>query len=419
MSKQRLLLWAICFGLAAFVAWSYFFKIGVAATMVGEVVPSGQVKKVQHLEGGIVSEILITEGQSVQQGEPLLELSSTSSDADVQELQLRISSLTKDINRLQILLDWVDKLGNGEDSTTFFAPEQFSSTNQLLRSQWRNYRARVQEQYQHLTLNEINMRAEQNRIHLLNPRLGYIEEQIRISEKLMKKGLSNRFEHLNLLKEANSIQAEISTSKSSIEKAKAVRQKDAMALQSLISDQTADWTKELTAAGKLMAELKERLSKFIDSQKRTTVRAPVSGTVLNLYVHNQGAVIPPGGMIVTIVPEDESLLVEARMMISDVGYVKVGQQTKLQLLGDVSAGFQLLSGKVIYISADVIDDEEGIPYYLVRIKPDELFFTSDTGTYPLMPGVTVQTTILTGERSLFAYFLNPIFHNFSSVFSER
>ena len=418
MIKQRLLLWAICFGLLAFVAWAYFFKIGVAATMMGEVVPSGQVKKVQHLEGGIVARILVKEGQSVKEGEALIELSSASSDADVQELKLRIVSLEKDAQRYQALLNGAQKLTDG-DREGYIPADQIAGDDELTRSQWQNYQAKVEEQQQLLTLNKINTKAEERRVQLLGPRLGYIKEQVKISEKLMKKGLSNRFEHLNLLKEANSVQAEISASKSSIEKAKAILAKDEMALHTLISDQNTVWTKELIAARKQLAELNERLNKFVDSQSRTVVRAPVSGTVFNLYVHNQGAVIPPGGMVATIVPENDTLLIEAKMMISDVGYVKIGQDVKLQLVSDVSAGYRILSGEVVYISADVINDQQQAPpYYMVRIKPAALFFTSDIRTYPLLPGVAVQATVLTGERSLFAYFVNPIFQNFSSAFTE-
>ncbi len=418
MVRQRILLWIICFGFIAFIAWSYFFKIGVAATMMGEVVPSGQVKKVQHLEGGIVTEILVSEGQLVKEGEPLIELSSASSDADVQELKLRIVALDKDIQRLEDLLAGAEKLAVASKDE-YIAAEEISSSDELTRSQWRNYQTRVQEQRQQLILNQLARNGERRKIEILKPRLGYIEEQIRISQKLMKKGLTNRFEHLNLLKEANGIQASIAESRSALERAAAEQKKNTVTLQSLVSNQNTKWTMELTTARKQKAELNERINKFVDSQRRTTVRSPVSGTVFNLYVHNSGAVIPPGGMVATIVPEDESLLIEAKMMISDVGYVEVGQQAKLQLSGDVSAGYRLLSGRVEYISADVINDGQTIPHYLVRIKPDALFFTSDSRTYPLMPGVTVLATVLTGERSLFAYFVNPIFQNFSSVFTER
>jgi adhesin transport system membrane fusion protein len=268
-------------------------------------------------------------------------------------------------------------------------------------------------------LRKVEQDAEIIKVRNLKPRLGYIQEQIKINENLMRDGLANRFEHLDLLKEANSIESEIDNSKVNLQRINVILEKEQTVLQGIVNDQQEQWNRELISARKMLAELTSRMDKFVDSQARTVVRAPANGTVFNLFVHNPGAVIPPGGHVLTIVPEDETMLIEAKMMVADVGYVKKGQAVRLQLANDASAGFQPVNGSVVYISADAVSEQNKPPYYLVRIRPDTPVFSNGHQTYPLVPGVVVQANVIVGERSLFKYFVNPVFQGFSSAFSER
>lgn len=417
MKRDRTLMWVMCLGALAFLLWTLFFRIDVAAVMMGEVVPSGRVKHVQHLEGGIVSNILVREGEFVETGQALIELSSASPDADVNELELRLKSLDMDVLRLQSLLDGQGKIviPETEDKNS----ESVRSAGELFRRQWDNYQARLREQNQQLQLRKVEQDAEIIKVRNLKPRLGYIQEQIKINENLMRDGLANRFEHLDLLKEANSIESEIDNSKVNLQRINVILEKEQTVLQGIVNDQQEQWNRELISARKMLAELTSRMDKFVDSQARTVVRAPANGTIFNLFVHNPGAVIPPGGHVLTIVPEDETMLIEAKMMVADVGYVKKGQAVRLQLANDASAGFQPVNGSVVYISADAVSEQNKPPYYLVRIRPDTPVFSNGHQTYPLVPGVVVQANVIVGERSLFKYFVNPVFQGFSSAFSER
>ncbi|PHR26254.1 MAG: hypothetical protein COA36_12635 [Desulfotalea sp.] len=417
IQKERTLLWLLCGILMAFFLWSILFKIDVAAMMVGEVVPAGQIKRIQHLEGGIVSKILVREGETVITGQPILELSSTRSDADVHELEVRMASLGVDVLRLQSLLHGVDvmELAPG----TCVDDVGLENGLELFHTQRLNYLALVGEQRVTIDLRKVEKSAELGRITFLSPRLGFVNEQVKISEQLIKDGLTNRFEHIDLLKEANTIESNIASAKNNIVKIDVTLSREKARLKSLIHKQKEAWNRELAYARKQLNELQERLYQFVDSQKRTVVRAPVSGTVFKLFVNNPGSVIPPGGTVLTLVPAGDSFLIEAKMMISDIGYVHLGQKARLQLLADSSGGFQPIFGTVDYISADAVSEPQGQPYFLVRITPEKTSFSNGEQLYSLLPGVSIQAGVLTGKRTLFAYMINPLFHNLSSALSER
>lgn len=417
MKKERILIWSICSMLTCFFLWSVLFKMDVAATMFGEVAPAGKIKKVQHLEGGIVSRILVKEGETVEAGQSMLELSSSRTDADLHELETRMDSLVVDVLRLQNLL---------EDNDTMTVPEGFDADNkavesgrELFQTQRQNYLALIGEQQVTVKLRKVEVQAERNRLNYLKPRLEYVTEQVKISEKLIQDGLTNRFDHIDLLKEANTIETNISSARTNIKKINVTLNREKAKLNSLTNKQKEAWSRELAFARKQLNESEERLHQFEDSQDRTVIRAPVDGTVFRLYVNNPGSVVAPGGTVMTLVPAGETLIVEAKMMVSDVGYVELGQQARLQLLSDSSGGFQPISGKVDYISADAESEGQQQPYYLVRITPDTTAFTNGEQTYPLLPGVSVQVGVLTGQRTLFAYLINPLFQNVSSALSER
>jgi len=417
IQKERILLWLLCGLLIGFFLWANIFKIDVAAMMVGEVVPAGQIKKIQHLEGGIVSKILVKEGETVEKGQPMLELSSTRSDADLYELETRMASLDVDVLRLQSLLQGQDTMEVQEGSR--LEDSALKNGLELFQTQRLNYLGLLSEQQVTIKLRKVEISAERDRIAFLTPRLGYVNEQIAISERLIEDGLTNRFEHIDLLKEANTIESNISSAKTNVAKIEVTLNREKASLKSLINKQKEAWSRELAFARKQLNEFRERLYQFVDSQKRTVVRSPVGGTVFKLFVNNPGSVIPPGGTVLTLVPAGDSLIIEARMMISDVGYVHLGQKARLQLLSDSSGGFQPISGTVEYISADVVSEAQQQPYYLVRITPDNMSFTNGEQSYPLLPGVSIQAGVLTGQRTLFAYMINPLFHNISSALTER
>ncbi len=419
--RSSALLWALCACVLSFFIWAAYFKLDVASSMTGEVIPAGQIKQIQHLEGGIVSQILVREGQEVAAGEAVVELSSARSDADVKELNIRLFSLKLDSARLTALLQGLDSpdFSFAKLDSRSANVEQYRTAQALFVHQKRSLDSRSAEQTQKIEMLEVERAAEEAKLKLLKPRHKMVKEQIAISKGLMKDGLANRFEHLDLLKEANGVQASIAAAESGMASLRVSLKREQTVLRGITNDAREKWSKEQSYSKKQLAELDERMQKYLDSQKRTVITAPVAGTVFKLFVFNEGAVVKPGGTLLTLVPGGESLVVEARMMVGDVGYVQLGDPAKMQLMAATGESYQPVLGGVSYISADAVSEPKQPPYYLVRVEPEQLHFSDGKNSYPLVPGVSVQVSVVTGQRTLLEYLLNPIFNNFSIAFNER
>lgn len=176
------------------------------------------------------------------------------------------------------------------------------------------------------------------------------------------------------------------------------------------ADKQLSWLrKELLEANTELSSLKEWLRKPTDSVDRTLVRAPVAGYVMSLMVKNSGAVIAPGGVVATIVPEDETLLAEVRLPIADVGFVTLNAPARITLAGG-SGGFSTIEASVVHISPDAaLDEKTNQGYYVVRLKPATFSFTRGSYVYPLKPGVRVMATISTGTRTVLATLTDSFF----------
>jgi len=283
-------------------SWLAIAPLDVVSEATGEVVPSTQLKQIQHLEGGIVDQILVKEGDIVQQAQSLVILQATASESEVNEVEARIKHESENLKM--------------------------------------------------------------------------IDEQIQISEELLKDELTNRYNHLTLLREGNTLRSRLS-------------------------------------------EDRFKLKKLRDNLERTTIKSPVSGVVKNVLLDTKGGVVKPGETIVEIVPIDDKLIIEAQLPFYDVGYVRVGQAAQVRLASADAARFPPLAGQVIGISPDSTVPEEGNPYYLIRVETDSDAFVKGDERYALVPGMQMQVGVLTGQRSILEYLLTPFLGSVDRAMRER
>jgi adhesin transport system membrane fusion protein len=164
--------------------------------------------------------------------------------------------------------------------------------------------------------------------------------------------------------------------------------------------------------------MSERLKKFADSARRTVIRSPTDGSVMTLFVVTRGGVVAPGGTVMTLVPGDDRLVVESKLPVSDVGFVQVGQRARLQLMASAGRRLHPLGGVVVHVSPDAISEPDKEPYVLVRIAPDADQFVGSVGTYRLSPGAHLRTSIVTGERSVLGYLLDPFMAGMHGAMTE-
>ncbi len=402
----------------AFALWSVVSTLDIVSMATGEVVPSTQVKTVQHLEGGIVREILVKEGEPVKAGQSLVVLEPTTSGADVGELQVRLTFLRIEIARLEAQTQGLDKIRFDADLTTnhgdqarqaeaFFKARRATHKNQMAKQKL------VISQHSH-EINEINARIKNNKENLV-----LVQEQVAISEVLLKKDLTNRYTHLDLLKEKSKLSGAVEEDASALNRAKAAVNESKATLQDLVNQFDEENRQNLDAAYATFGELSQRMNKFGDSLKRTIVRSPVDGIVKTLYVFTIGGVLRPGDAVADIVPGNDRLIIEAKLPTGDIGYVSSGQLATLKLASSDAVRFGHINGKVLTVSPDALINEEGMPFYKVMIVPEADHFQKNAQKYNLFPGMRISVSIHTGERTVFEYLTSPWRNAMDGAFRER
>lgn len=384
----------------------YVGRVDITTHAQGVVEPASQVSKVQTLEGGIVHRILVQEGMTVESGQALVELEDVASSADVEELLVRLKALHITQVRLRAELedsariDFPPELLD-EEVMVARSRDLFQARRTRLRSQLAELQAKVQqarntiEAARALKENAVKSRA-------------LIEEQLAISEGLLEEQLTSRSEHLALQREHQGFLSAIEAAKAEENRARNVMKENETAQETLLAQAREEVRAELEQTVRTQDELENRLRKFTDTRARKVLRASTRGVIKTLTPASVGEVLPAGGTVAEIVPQGERLVIRVRLPVNEVGYIHKGLQAKVTLVGTDAVRFGHIQGEVSHIGADsLIDEITAEPYFRVRIETSAEAFQKGEQHYALQPGVAVQTSIITGERRLIAYLLEP------------
>ena len=383
-----------CFSIftALIILWSFIFQIDIVSNAEGQIIPVGEIKTIQHLEGGIIESILVKESEIVVKDQPLVILAATASEVDVEELQVRIDSQIIKSIRLEAEINDFD--------VPVFPTSLRNSREKIVNKSLELYLSRKTSFDGNLK--EIDSQIEKSQIDV-----DILIRQAGMSEKLMEEGITSEFAHLDILKELNTAKG---TLESLIEKRENF--KNAFIEES---------QNELQLAQRELSQSEETMKKLKDNLSRTTIVAPVDGVVKNLFFVTEGGVIKPGGAILDIVPTKDSLIVEAKLPNSDIGFVKPGQSAVVKLSSADSVNFGQIEGTVTQISPDTEEDENDkrIVFYKILIETEQNFFESKDKIYQLVPGVKVLASIHIGERTVANYLLSPFIGSMGQSFQER
>ncbi|MGE5506559.1 MAG: HlyD family type I secretion periplasmic adaptor subunit [Actinomycetota bacterium] len=414
---QRLL----AYGTALFVVlvlWSTLGRLDVVSTAVGEVMPVSRVKAVQHLEGGIVSAILVEEGARVDKGQPLVRLDPIRASSELDELAARLSALKIDIARLEVEVKGGDKftvppeLARDAPDLAKAAVEVFDTRRRRLSHDIAGLETQVSQRQQELS--EIAVRIANNR-----RALQLVTDQVGISENLLSRELTSRMVHLDLVRQQQTLKGQLDADQAAVPRIestlKEARERLGSAKENFIEQARTD----LADARQQLDELSQRMLKFQSAQDRTVLRAPVEGVVKSIAVATEGGVIQPGQTVLEIVPIEDKLVVEAKLPVQDIGYVRVGQSARVTLASADAAAFGHIDGTVQTVSPDATVTNDGRAFYKIRIVTDRNRFESGERIYQLYPGMQVQCGIRIGTRSVAAYLLSPWFQSLRFSFEER
>ncbi|MBT7954747.1 MAG: HlyD family type I secretion periplasmic adaptor subunit [Rhodospirillaceae bacterium] len=402
----------------AFGLWAWKSSLAVVSVAEGEVVPASQVKTIQHLEGGIVREIKVREGDRVKTGQSMIVLESTASGADVGELRTRIAGLQIEIARLEAAAsnahkpEFPAKLKKSHPHLISEAIQLFDSRKTRLNDEFASQQAIISQRQQDIQEITARIKNQRNSLKLQ-------KEQIAISEDLLKEQLTNRYKHLDLLKEVTRLTGAIEQDKVALQRAGSALKQARANRDSIRSKFAEDARSKLDTARRQLEEFTPRLAKFEDSLKRTILRSPVDGVVKTLHVVTIGGVVRAGDPVVDVVPAGDRLIIEAKLKTQDIGYVRAEQSARITLASSDAMRFDNLEGKVLAVSPDTITGQDGQPYYKVRIETARNHFRRGTNRYDLFPGMQVLTSIHTGERTVMEYILDPFLNAGDTALRER
>ncbi len=394
------------------IIFSLFFLLLVNLKIIevlsladGKIIPQGRIKYVQHLEGGIVEEILISEGEKVEINQPLVVLSKEKASSEFEEINSRLKSIDLSILRVNSEINSNNSIEIPENKNNLFDEELVKSENELFQSRRKAINSEIKSKKASIDKANKNLKN-------LKKRLKIVKEQEDISQKLLEVEATNRLKHLEILRERQEVEGSIDEQQSIIDLSK-------NDLEKVQNNYIEDLNIELSQYRKEKEELNKRIQKYSDSLNRTVLKSPVSGTVKLVSVNSKGAIVAPGVTVVEIVPENEKLIIEAKLPLSEIGYVKKNLEAKIRLNTPEGSRFRSIKGKVIFVGADRISSKDEDGFYLVKVETSENSFARKNEEYKLLSGVPVMVGIITGKRSFIDYFLTPFITGASFALSER
>ncbi len=424
LAQKRLTYWRassllIISLLGAFLFWAFTAQLEEVAVATGEVVPQEQIQTIQHLEGGIIEKLFVTEGDSVKQGQSLIQLNLTPFMANREELQIQLEALQLKRARLRAeaagkneltfdaaFKDYREKLKLAEKQT-------FRSRQQKLN----NEAAQLRDQKSQRELDRKELLAERRSI---SSNLGVLREKYRISKDLVKDQLTSRLEHLQLASDVKELEGRRQVIDVSIPRAKSSIAEAENKLKGVKLNFQNEAQQELNDAEQAIARTLEALNRADDQVDRTTISSPIDGIVKSLQNHTLGGVIQPGQTVMEIVPKSANLIIESKLNPNDIGFVKAGQPALVKVNTYDYARYGGLKGKVLSISADsLINEQTGEPYFLVKIQTDQSYLGSDANSFPITSGMQVSADIKTGEKAVIEYLLKPVIMLKHEAFRER
>ena len=408
--------------LGGFGAWAVLAPLESAAIATGVLSVSGKRKTVQHLEGGIVEDILVREGDAVAAGQTLVTLDDTRAGASFKLLEGQYRSAAALKARLEAERDgaaqvrypeWLRQAAGEAETDDFVATQDriFQARARSLDTQRAIYQQRIAQLREEATGLREEFEAQNREIELL-------DEEIAGIGALVRKGLEGKQRLLALQRRKAQIEGARAQNKARIARVGQRVGETRLLIAEIENARMSEVVAELREVEARMTDLHERTSAARDVLARTRITAPVAGIVVNLRVFTRGGVVGDGDALLDIVPADEDLVIEARVEPTDIDTVYPDLSAQVRLTAFSHLTTPILSGTVHRVSADrLVDERTGAPYYEARVvlDPDQ----PELADLKLQPGMPAEVMILTGERTAMDYLLKPIVTSFGRALREQ
>jgi membrane fusion protein, adhesin transport system len=413
----RLTLWTMLALILLALVWAGFARLDEVTRGEGKAIPSSRLQKVQNLEGGIVTELFVHEGQIVNPGTPLLHLDDTRFASNVGETEADKLGLQAKIDRLTA--EAQDKAFVISPDIVKQAPDVARGETDLYNSRRRQFQDEISGLQEQLVQKKQELRDFQSKEDQFRHSLGLLQQEIKMSEPLLASGAISKVEILRLRRTEVETRGQLDSITLSIPKAasevKEIENKIGESRNRFQSDALAQLNEARTNLSKAQATGKA----LEDRVNRTMVVSPVRGIVQQVMVNTIGGVIQPGSDLVEIVPLDDSLLIEVKIKPRDIAFLHPGQHAMVKFTAYDYTTYGGLKGEVVQISPDTVTDKEGHSYYVARLRTDKNYLGSKQHPMLIIPGMVATVDIITGKKSILSYLLKPIIRAKAEALRER
>ncbi|MEK6658181.1 MAG: HlyD family type I secretion periplasmic adaptor subunit [Campylobacterota bacterium] len=414
----KIMLWISAFFIIWLIFWAHNAEIDALTRGQGKVIPSNQVQVIQNLEGGIVSEILVEDGEAVKKGDILIKIDDTGFVSNFIESQLRYNELQA--KTIRLLAESTGNSFKASETIRKSSPELIKYEESLYLSNKEQLENSILIYERRLEQKRDELKETQARLANLTKSYELISRELQLNKPLVDKGIVAEVEYLKLQREASTIEGQMKSTKLSIPRLNSIieeQKNNIMELQFKFRNIAKEKFNEAKAE---MSRIESANIAREDKVKRTFVRSPVDGTIKQLLVNTVGGVVKPGMNIIEVVPTQDNLLVEAKIRPADIAFLFPGQRAVVKFSAYDFAIYGSIEGTLTHISADTIYDEVSRQnYYLVRIKTDKNYLGSEEKKLNIMVGMTADVDIITGKKTVLDYVLKPILRARENVLSER
>ncbi len=402
---------------AGLIGWSWVTPLDEVANATGEVAPQGKVKVIQHLEGGIIRELFVREGNNVLAGDELMRLELGVDRRNPAELQAELDNL------LLSRTPWEAEIRGVALS---FDPALAERRPDGVAREVASFNARQAEIDSALTVAKKQITQRRLAIATLETRrdatrndLVLAQENLEIANQAVLQGMGTRSELLVLQRDVEQLKGAILTTSAEIRQAQADLDESRARLTEIQKRYTNAATERLGEIDRQIAGLHEAFGSAEAQVLRTTIRAPIDGIVKKMRYNTLGGVVRPGEAIMEIVPVREELVIEAKLDPQDRGYVEVGHPAKIKISTYDFTRYGTLEGTVTLIGADADKDDDGVPYFRVVVQTAQQYLGTASNPLRISPGMGAEVDIHTGTRTVFQYFIKPLLKLRHDAFRER
>jgi len=435
-TSHRLIIWALSAFALCFVVWAYFSKLDQVTTGMGKVIPSSQIQVIQSLDGGIMQELYVKEGMHVTKGQALVRIDDTRFRSDFDQQEQEVFSLQANIKRLETELSSIiisDMSANWREQVKvtktplLFSQELIEKEPELVKRHSEEYTGRLDSLSNQLEIlaRQIQQKQQEteelaSKISTLTRSFQLVSRELELTRPLADKGIVPEVELLKLERTVNDIQGELSSLRLLRPKVKASQDEAILKRREAVFVFAAENRTQLNEMQTKLSRMSEAQVGAQDKVSKAEITSPVNGTIKSIHINTLGGVVQPGIDILEIVPSEDQLLIETKIIPKDIAFLHPGLPAVVKVTAYDFTRYGGLNGVVEHISADTTQDEEGNSFYLIRVRTELSSLKKDDGTeMPIIPGMLTSVDVITGQRSVLEYILNPILRAKDTALRER